>query len=382
MTEAADEAVVGIEMVQAFGREDDVRERFGDKAEGVRSAALRQAGVEATHVPGLYYLPVALDRRRRLLRRPRGDRRPSLDRPVRPLRDAAAPARLAARGDRLDSRPGAAGARVRRPQLRAGSTGIEPLPEPDEPAPPAADGPLGVRFEAVSFAYGGEIGRAARPRPRRRAGRDRRRLRVDRARARRRCSTSSPASTTRPAGACSSAASTRATLPIAELRDRRRPRHPAAGPLLGAAAREPHRRPRGRGLGRGARRLRGGRRRRVRAEPPRRLRHPDRRAGRQPLRRPAAAGRARARARHARARRRARRPAFGRGHAHRAAARRPPPPGARRAARCSSRRSASRPSRSPTARSCCVDGRIVESGTPRRPARARAARSPRSSGTR
>ena len=33
VTEAADEAVVGIEMVQAFGREDDVRERFGDKAE-------------------------------------------------------------------------------------------------------------------------------------------------------------------------------------------------------------------------------------------------------------------------------------------------------------------------------------------------------------
>src|SRR5947208_1689585 len=53
VTEAADEAVVGIEMVQAFGREDDVRGRFGDRAEGVRSAALRQAGVESQHVPGL-----------------------------------------------------------------------------------------------------------------------------------------------------------------------------------------------------------------------------------------------------------------------------------------------------------------------------------------
>ena len=41
-----------------------------------------------------------------------------------------------------------------------------------------------------------------------------------------------------------------------------------------------------------------------------------------------------------------------------------PPARARRAARCSSRRSASRRSRSPTARSSCVDGRIVESGTP------------------
>src|SRR3954466_7067000 len=57
VTEAADEAVVGIEMVQTFGRENQVRQRFGDRAEGVRSAALDQAGVEATHVPGLYYLP-------------------------------------------------------------------------------------------------------------------------------------------------------------------------------------------------------------------------------------------------------------------------------------------------------------------------------------
>src|SRR3954469_16658065 len=57
VTEAADEAVVGIEMVQAFGRENDVRERFGDRAEGVRSTVLRQAGVESRHLPGLYYLP-------------------------------------------------------------------------------------------------------------------------------------------------------------------------------------------------------------------------------------------------------------------------------------------------------------------------------------
>ena len=36
LTEAADEAVVGIEMVQAFGREDDVRTRFDGRAEAVR----------------------------------------------------------------------------------------------------------------------------------------------------------------------------------------------------------------------------------------------------------------------------------------------------------------------------------------------------------
>jgi ABC-type multidrug transport system fused ATPase/permease subunit len=57
VTEAADEAVVGIEMVQAFGREDDVRDRFGEKAGQVRDVVLRQAGIEARHLPGLYYLP-------------------------------------------------------------------------------------------------------------------------------------------------------------------------------------------------------------------------------------------------------------------------------------------------------------------------------------
>ncbi len=57
VTEAADEAVVGIEMVQAFGREDDVRGRFGEKATAVRDTVLRQAGVEARHLPGLFFLP-------------------------------------------------------------------------------------------------------------------------------------------------------------------------------------------------------------------------------------------------------------------------------------------------------------------------------------
>jgi ABC-type multidrug transport system fused ATPase/permease subunit len=57
VTEMADEAVVGIEMVQAFGREDIVRDRFGDRAQEVRGAVLRQAGVEARFLPGLFYLP-------------------------------------------------------------------------------------------------------------------------------------------------------------------------------------------------------------------------------------------------------------------------------------------------------------------------------------
>jgi ABC-type multidrug transport system fused ATPase/permease subunit len=57
LTEASDEAVVGIEMVQAFGREDDVRSRFGVRAEAVRAETMRQARVEARYIPGLVFLP-------------------------------------------------------------------------------------------------------------------------------------------------------------------------------------------------------------------------------------------------------------------------------------------------------------------------------------
>jgi ABC-type multidrug transport system fused ATPase/permease subunit len=57
VTEAADESVVGIEMVQAFGREDDVRSRFGVKARAVRDGVLRQARIEGGFLPGLLFLP-------------------------------------------------------------------------------------------------------------------------------------------------------------------------------------------------------------------------------------------------------------------------------------------------------------------------------------
>jgi len=57
VTEAADEAVVGIEMVQAFGREDDVQARFGVRANAVREGVLRQARIEAAFLPGLLFLP-------------------------------------------------------------------------------------------------------------------------------------------------------------------------------------------------------------------------------------------------------------------------------------------------------------------------------------
>jgi ABC-type multidrug transport system fused ATPase/permease subunit len=57
ITEASDEAVVGIEMVQAFGREHDVRDRFGDRAEAVREATLRAARVDARFIPVIVFLP-------------------------------------------------------------------------------------------------------------------------------------------------------------------------------------------------------------------------------------------------------------------------------------------------------------------------------------
>jgi len=57
VTESADEAVVGIEMVQAFGREDDVQRRFARRADAIRGEVLRQAQVESHHLPGLFFLP-------------------------------------------------------------------------------------------------------------------------------------------------------------------------------------------------------------------------------------------------------------------------------------------------------------------------------------
>ncbi|HEU5476588.1 MAG TPA: ABC transporter ATP-binding protein [Gaiellaceae bacterium] len=155
VTEAADEAVVGVEMVQAFGREDDVRERFGDRAEGVRSAALRQAGVESSHVPGLYYLPalsiaaVVLFGGRAVIHHDLTVGQFVLFETL--LLQLVWP--LEAIGWILDL--------AQRALASAGRSfawleGIEPLPEPTSPRH-LPSGPLGLRFERVSFAYGGEV---------------------------------------------------------------------------------------------------------------------------------------------------------------------------------------------------------------------------------
>jgi ABC-type multidrug transport system fused ATPase/permease subunit len=155
VTEAADEAVVGIEMVQAFGREDDVRERFGGRAEGVRSAALRQAGVESQHVPGLYYLPalsiaaVVFFGGRAVISHQLTLGQFVLFETL--LLQLVWP--LEAIGWILDL--------AQRALASAGRSfawleGIEPLPEPAHPQH-LPTGPLGLSFEHVSFAYGGEV---------------------------------------------------------------------------------------------------------------------------------------------------------------------------------------------------------------------------------
>jgi ABC-type multidrug transport system fused ATPase/permease subunit len=154
VTEAADEAVVGIEMVQAFGREDDVRERFGGKAAAVRDTVLRQAGVEARHLPGLYYLPslsiaaVVYFGGKQVIAGNLSIGQFVLFETL--LLQLVWPLEALGWITNLAQRALASAGRS-----FAWLEGIEPLPEPASPRPLPA-GPLAVRFEAVSFAYGGE----------------------------------------------------------------------------------------------------------------------------------------------------------------------------------------------------------------------------------
>ena len=154
VTEAADEAVVGIEMVQAFGREEDVRGRFGDRAEAVRSTVLRQAGVEARHLPGLYYLPalsiaaVVYFGGRQVIAGHLSIGQFVLFETL--LLQLVWPLEALGWITNLGQRALASAGRS-----FAWLEGIPPLPEPARPQPLPA-GLVGVRFESVSFAYGGE----------------------------------------------------------------------------------------------------------------------------------------------------------------------------------------------------------------------------------
>ena len=154
VTESADEAVVGIEMVQAFGREADVRGRFGERAQAVRDTVLRQAGVEATHLPGLYYLPslsiaaVVFFGGRQVIEGSLSIGEFVLFQTL--LLQLVWPLEALGWITNLAQRALASAGRS-----FAWLEGIQPLPEPAEPRP-LPSGPLAVRFEAVRFAYGGE----------------------------------------------------------------------------------------------------------------------------------------------------------------------------------------------------------------------------------
>jgi ABC-type multidrug transport system fused ATPase/permease subunit len=154
VTEAADEAVVGIEMVQAFGREDDVRGRFGGKAEAVRDTVLKQAGVEARHLPGLYYLPslsiaaVVFFGGREVIRGHLSIGHFVLFETL--LLQLVWPLEALGWITNLAQRALASAGRS-----FAWLEGIHPLPEPAQPKQ-FPSGRLDVRFERVHFAYGGE----------------------------------------------------------------------------------------------------------------------------------------------------------------------------------------------------------------------------------
>src|SRR3954468_22557273 len=152
LTEAADESIVGMEMVQAFGREAEVRERFRERAEGVRQSSLREAGVEARYLPGLTFLPSMAIASVLFL----GGRdvingeltigqfvlfNSLLLQLVWPLEALGWILNLAQRAVASASR------------CFAWLDGIVPLVEPEVSAP-LPDGPIGVRFNDVHFGYG------------------------------------------------------------------------------------------------------------------------------------------------------------------------------------------------------------------------------------
>jgi ABC-type multidrug transport system fused ATPase/permease subunit len=154
LTEATDEAVVGIEMVQAFGREEDVRMRFLGRAEAVRHETMRQATVEARYLPGLLFLPtlgiaaVLYFGGREVIAGELtiGELMLFITLLLQLVWPLEALGWIINLGQRAVASAG---------RSFAWLEGIEPLPEPAEPQE-LPDGPLPVRFEGVHFAYGRE----------------------------------------------------------------------------------------------------------------------------------------------------------------------------------------------------------------------------------
>ena len=153
LAEATDEAVVGIEMVQAFGREDDVRTRFLGRAEAVRHETMRAASVEAYFLPGLLFLPslgiaaVLLFGGREVIagQLTIGEFMLFITLLLQLVWPLEALGWIINLGQRAVASAG---------RSFAWLEGIEPLPEPVEPQELPA-GRLGVRFEDVHFSYGG-----------------------------------------------------------------------------------------------------------------------------------------------------------------------------------------------------------------------------------
>ncbi len=154
LAEATDEAVVGIEMVQAFGREDDVRTRFLGRAEVVRHETMRAASVEAYFLPGLLFLPslgiaaVLLFGGRDVIAGELtiGEFMLFITLLLMLVWPLEALGWIINLGQRAVASAG---------RSFAWLDGIDPLPEPAEPKP-LPDGPLRVDFEDVHFAYGTE----------------------------------------------------------------------------------------------------------------------------------------------------------------------------------------------------------------------------------
>ena len=289
LTEASDEAVVGIEMVQAFGREDDVRDRFGSRAEAVRAETMRQANVEARYLPGLVFLPtlgiaaVMYVGGRDAINGDLTIGQFTLF--ITLLLQCVWPLEALGWIINLGQRATAAAGRS-----FAWLEGIQPLPAPERPLA-VPSGPLRVEFDDVRFRYatGSEVLSG-----------------VD--------LTVQPGEIVAVCGATGSGKTSLLNLlprfydpqsghvriggvdvrdvPLAELRSAVAIVTQRPGAVLGASARQPARRTARRGLERGAGSLRGGRRGAVRRRAAERLRHADRRARREPLRRAASAGRA------------------------------------------------------------------------------------------
>ena len=154
LAEATDEAVVGIEMVQAFGREDDVRKRFLGRAEAVRHETMRAASVEAYYLPGLLFLPslgiaaVLLFGGREVIAGELtiGEFMLFITLLLQLVWPLEALGWIINLGQRAVASAG---------RSFAWLDGIAPLPEPAEPKQLPA-GALRVRFEGVRFAYGTE----------------------------------------------------------------------------------------------------------------------------------------------------------------------------------------------------------------------------------